>query len=91
MRTTLDIPDHLFKRVKLRSVHESITLKQFLNRAIERELESPPKSAQPKSAAWTIPVAPHGLNDQKLSWNQIRDVLEEESDTQARRQLREPR
>lgn len=40
MRTTLDIPDQLFKRAKLRAVHEGLALKDVVNRALERDLAS---------------------------------------------------
>ncbi len=38
MRTTLDIPDLLFKRAKLKAVHEGLPLKDIINRALAREL-----------------------------------------------------
>lgn len=40
MRTTLEIPDKLFKRAKLKAVHEGLALKDIINRALERELAS---------------------------------------------------
>ena len=38
MRTTLEIPDQLFKRAKLKAVHEGLALKDIDNRALERDL-----------------------------------------------------
>lgn len=40
MRTTLEIPDQLFKRAKLKAVHEGVALKDIINRALESELAS---------------------------------------------------
>jgi len=40
MRTTLEIPDRLFKKAKLKAVHEGLTLKDIVNRALERDLAS---------------------------------------------------
>ncbi len=40
MRTTLEIPDNLFKKAKLRAVHEGLALKDIVNRALERDLAS---------------------------------------------------
>lgn len=40
MRTTLEIPDALFKRAKLKAVHEGMALKDVINRALERDLMS---------------------------------------------------
>lgn len=38
MRTTLDIPDNVFKKAKLKAVHEGMALKDIVTRALEREL-----------------------------------------------------
>jgi hypothetical protein len=40
MRTTLDLPDKLFKKAKLRAVHEGVALKEVVTRALERGLAS---------------------------------------------------
>ena len=39
MRTTVDLPDTLFRKAKAISSLEGLTLKQFITRAIEHELE----------------------------------------------------
>lgn len=38
MRTTIDLPDELLKRAKIKAVQEGITLKQLFIQCIEREL-----------------------------------------------------
>jgi hypothetical protein len=38
MRTTLEIPDGVFKRAKLKAVEEGVSLKTVIVRAIEREV-----------------------------------------------------
>ena len=40
MRTTIDLPDRLFKTAKAISSLQGISLKQFITRAIEHELET---------------------------------------------------
>jgi hypothetical protein len=40
MRTTLDLPDNLFKKAKLQAVHEGVALKEVVTRALERGLAS---------------------------------------------------
>jgi len=40
MRTTLDLPDRLFKKAKLQAVHEGVALKDVVTRALERGLAS---------------------------------------------------
>ena len=40
MKTTIDIPESLYKKTKIRAVEEGRTLKQIVLRALERELKS---------------------------------------------------
>jgi hypothetical protein len=43
MRTTLELPDDLFRRVKLKAVSEGKTLKTFLEETIEAALSNQAK------------------------------------------------
>jgi hypothetical protein len=45
MRTTVDIPNAVFMRAKLRAVHEGVTLKDIVTRALERDLDAPANDA----------------------------------------------
>jgi len=59
MRTTLDIPDPLFKEVKTRAVQQGVTLKELLASYIEAGLRNPsiPKnSAAPSEKRHPLPV-----------------------------------
>ena len=48
MRTTVDIPDKLMKKAKIKAVEEGISLKQLLTRSLEKELgPSEPSSNAP--------------------------------------------
>jgi hypothetical protein len=38
MRTTIDIPDQLFKKMKTRAIEEEVTMKDYLLKIIHREL-----------------------------------------------------
>jgi len=40
MRTTLDIPEPLYKKAKIRAVEEGSTLKEILLRGLKHELET---------------------------------------------------
>lgn len=40
MRTTIDIPDSLYKKIKTRAIEEEVTMKDFLLKMIYRELET---------------------------------------------------
>ena len=46
MRTTFDIPDEVFKKVKLKAVDEGVSLKDVVTRALEREVRSETISAK---------------------------------------------
>ena len=40
MRTTIDIPDQLFRRIKALAAIQGMTLKNFITKAVEHELIS---------------------------------------------------
>ena len=39
MRTSIDIPDQLFKKMKTRAIDEEVTMKEFLLQILHKELE----------------------------------------------------
>jgi hypothetical protein len=39
MRTTIDVSDILYKKIKVSAAMEGISVKEFITRAVERELE----------------------------------------------------
>lgn len=43
MRTSVDIPDSLFKKLKTVVIEEETTIKDFLIRIIQKEIETPTK------------------------------------------------
>ena len=55
MRTTLDIPDPLARRVKLTAVQRGVTMKELIVAALEHEL-SPQKAA--KAGELAFPLLP---------------------------------
>ena len=48
MKTTLDLPDDLIKRVKIRAIHEHKKLKDAIAELIERGMEQPKPAKIPK-------------------------------------------
>jgi hypothetical protein len=42
MRTTVDIPDELFRDLKLKSAREGVTLKQLIVKALESQIHEAP-------------------------------------------------
>jgi hypothetical protein len=55
MRTTIDIPEQLMKRAKMKAVEEGISLKELFTRSLEKELSEGTPS--PEAAPWK---KPHG-------------------------------
>jgi len=53
MRTTIDLPDALFRRMKAKAALEGTTVKEFVQRAVERELTSEPAK---KSRRIKVPI-----------------------------------
>ena len=53
MKTTIDIPDPLYRQAKIRAVEQSTSLKDILLRGLERELRvEPAAAAEPKKSYW---------------------------------------
>ncbi len=50
MRTTLDIPDEVFKKAKLKAVHEGVALKEIFTRALIRDLAEPANDVSARRA-----------------------------------------
>ncbi|MEB3156996.1 MAG: hypothetical protein VKO26_06125 [Cyanobacteriota bacterium] len=55
MRTTLELPDPLFARLKARAAMEGVTLKQLLRGYVEQGLSAAPARAELKRTAATLP------------------------------------
>jgi len=69
MRTTLELPDPLFARLKARAANERVTLKQLLRSYVEQGLCSAPTSAGLKRSAAPLPRldGPLAIEDYQLS------------------------
>ena len=55
MRTTIDMPDALFRRTKATAAARGVTLKQIIVNAVEREINDPRKAA-PRRRPLNLPV-----------------------------------
>ena len=55
MRTTLELPDPLFARLKARAASERLTLKQLLRSYVEQGLSAAPERAGLSRSAATLP------------------------------------
>ena len=56
MRTTLDLPDDLFRQVKAKAALEGAKLKDLLTRYVESGLRQPAPSARPSRPRSKLPI-----------------------------------
>jgi hypothetical protein len=71
MRTTIDIPDQLMKKAKIKAVREGITLKKLLVNSLEKELadtnegrqDAPWKSLRGQGSADSLSAEESGFDD----------------------------
>lgn len=54
MRTTIDIPDTIYRRIKARAAAEGRSAKDLILRAVEQQLQSKPASPRRKLVAPVI-------------------------------------
>ena len=69
MRTTLELPDPLFARLKARAASERLTLKQLLRSYVEQGLNATPAGSASKRSAHTLPrvEGPLAIEGENLS------------------------
>ena len=52
MKTTIEIPEDLYKKTKIRAIECGLTLKQIVLNSLERELQNPPLIQQSATSYW---------------------------------------
>lgn len=75
MRTTIDIPDPIFRRIKATVAMRGETLKSFLLRAAQSELENAPRTPRKRAK---LPIVRSKEKTYQLSPERLAMVLEEE-------------
>ena len=81
MRTTLDLPDNLYRTLKARAGMRGMTLRQLVQQLIEQGLRSP--RCEPTNVRHAPPpviIAPRGVPIPALSREQIRKIEEDEDE-----------
>ena len=78
MRTTLELPDPLFARLKARAVSERLSMKQLLRSYVEQGLNATPAGSGSKRSAHTLPrvEGPLAISGQHLSNAALFDLLD---------------
>ena len=70
MRTTLDLPDSLFARLKARAAMKQVSLKQLLHDDVEQGLDSPEPAATPaRRSARDLPTLQAPLQQQNVTFS----------------------
>lgn len=52
MRTTIDIPDALYKQSKIKAIEQGSTLKDFILRALQHELSAEPTTVMERKPTY---------------------------------------
>lgn len=75
MRTTIDIPDALFRQLKSAAALQGETLRSFLLRAAEAELN---QEKRPKKGRITLPLVQSKEKSYDISPDRIAEIFEQE-------------
>ena len=73
MKTTLEIPDRIFRRAKSKAAERGIPLRQFVTEAVEDKLKTDPA---PRQKPWMKHMGK--LKDLRGESERIRKAIEEE-------------
>ena len=73
MKTTLEIPDPVFRKAKARAAERGIPLRQFITEAVEEKLNS---SKEGEEKPWLRMVG--GLEHLRKETKRIRGLIEDE-------------
>ena len=78
MRTTLELPDPLFARLKARAANERVTLKQLLRSYVEQGLSAAPERSRLTRSAAMLPqlYGPVAIEDPQLSNAALFELLD---------------
>ena len=73
MRTTMDIPDALYRTIKIKAASEGITVKEFILRGVQVRLKEPPQAKPRKRKLPVLASKEPGVL--RLDNEQIFDIL----------------
>jgi len=77
VRTTIDLPDRVFRKAKAVASLEGVSLKQLITRAIEHELEAGTPSLSPKRVSIPI-VRSKRPGSVQVTSERIASIMEDE-------------
>ena len=81
MRTTIDLPETLYRTLKVRAGLSGITMRQLVQQLIEKGLRSPrAESGEGRHVPPPVIIPPRGVRIPALSREEIRRIEEEEDE-----------
>jgi hypothetical protein len=80
MRTTLELPDELFRQVKTRAAVKGTTIKELITRFVENGLRQPDRPAGGTVRRSALPVIKGGGGRIRPVTSQLQARLDEEED-----------
>ena len=81
MRTTIDLPDDLYRILKVRAGMNGVTLRALVQHLLEQGLRSPRSDPSPeRRAPPPVIIPPRGVPIPALSRAEIRRIEEEEDE-----------
>lgn len=80
MRTTIDIPDLLFREIKSAAALRGETLKAFVLRAVQKELEGGMEAERRKPHRITLPLVKSKGNEKLNITAETLSAIQEEED-----------
>lgn len=75
MRTTLDLPDPLFREVKIRAAEKGVSLKELLTSYVEMGLREPHQEARPVRSPLPAPIPSRGGVTPSLTNAEIEELF----------------
>ncbi len=72
MRTTIDIPDELYREAKARAALEGIKLKDLVAQALREKLRAPAPKARRRRTKF--PIIPSARTDSPVTLEQVKQV-----------------
>jgi hypothetical protein len=83
MRTTIDIPDELYREAKARAALDGVKLKDLFTEALREKLRAPaPKARRHRTK---FPIIKSTRTDKKITDEMVKEALEQEYIEEAQR------
>ena len=78
MRTTLDLPDPIFRDLKIKAAQKGVTMKELLQTLVERGLYGPPEKPKPVRSPLPEPLPSRGGPPLALTSAEIEEMFLQE-------------